>query len=1043
MEKSNNILVSIIIPCYNHGAFIVEAIDSVKKNNSDKNYEIIIVNDGSTDKATIETLRLLEAKGYQVVNQENQGLSAARNAGIRKASGKYILPLDADNMINPDYYRKAISLMENNADISIVYSDAILFGERDEVRKAGAFNPEQLMAGNFIDACAVFRKEVWIKNQGYDTHLPFGFYEDWEFWLNALSNGFQFSYIAAPLFYYRVNTTGLLSVGSDPDKRQQVVGYIMNKHNRLILSHYREVISNLHGALANWESHQAEMLKIEKEKLEKVFHKLLHDASVKEAEKIQAHYNDALAKTQALFDGEVKRVKEEAALNLKELDITWAAKFDRKNEELDLSQKHITNLDGKIKELDLLIQQSRSSIDLLHQEISILKSYNQQSMLLVANYEQRIREMENTKTWRIRKNLVKFRGYFKPSAKKKLRIPGLGFLKKIIFFTIGKGKIITRRFFKKIFKNLYIWLEEFPVRIIPATETSNPTYLINSGDPYQQWMMRNFPREAEFREYKRNCEAFSYKPLVSILLPVYNPPEEIFKHTLNSVIGQIYENWELCIADDCSTNKNIKSIIEEYRKNDFRIKVVYRTENGHISRSSNSALELTSGEFTLLLDHDDMLTADCLYHVVSTLQHHKEADLIYSDEDKIDEQGIHSVPHFKPQWCPDHFSSRNYLGHVVVCRTSILKEIGGFRVGFEGSQDYDMLLRFIEKTQNIVHIPKILYHWRIHKASAAQSEDAKPYAYMAAQKALTEHFERIGQPAKIDFLPGFRGYSIRYDYKKDELISIIIPTKDNYEVIKTCIDSIFNKSSYKNFEVIVISNNSTEKELFHYFEKCNAEYGSQFSWYEYNVPFNFSKLMNFGRQKAKGKYLLLLNNDTEVITEDWLEAMVEQAQRPSVGAVGVKLLYPDNTIQHAGVIIGLGGIAGHTFVGMHKDEAGYFNYIQSINNYSAVTAACLMVKTSDYDKVNGFNEAFEVEYNDVDFCLKLMDAGLYNVYLPHVELYHYESLTRGHPHMSKESYDRHFKELELFKSNWQVYIDDDPCYNIHLTRGAHDFRIAI
>lgn len=1043
MGKNNEILISIIIPCYNHGEFLQQALDSVEKNNQDEYYEIIIVNDGSTDKGTIEKLRLLEAKGYHVINQDNKGLSAARNAGIEIARGKYILPLDADNMINPDYYRKAIKLFESSDDVGVVYSDAILFGERDEIRPAGQFNAEQLMAGNYIDACAVFKKDVWNKNKGYDTQLPFGFYEDWEFWLNSLSHGATFKYINEPLFYYRVNTTGLLSVGSDPIKRQQVVAYIMGKHSKFISGHFQNIIANLHGALANWESNQAELLKAEKQKLEQVFHKLLHDATVKESEKIQAHYNDALANTQALFDGEVKRVKDEAVANLGKLEEEWKIKFDHKEEELGLSKQHIANLDGKISDLNILIQQSRSSIDLLHQEISILKSYNQQSMQLVANYEQRIRDMEGTKTWRIRKNLVKFRGYFKPSAKKKLRIPGLGFLKKIIFFTIGKGKIITRRFFKKIFKNLYIWLEEFPVRIIPATETSNPAFLINSGDPYQQWMMRNFPREAEFREYKRNCETFSYKPVISILLPVYNPPEEIFRHMLNSVIGQIYENWELCIADDCSTNKNIKAIIEEYKKNDFRIKVVYRTENGHISRSSNTALELTTGDFTLLLDHDDMLTADCLYHVVSTLQHHEEADLIYSDEDKIDEAGVHSVPHFKPQWCPDHFTSRNYLGHVVVCRTSILKEIGGFRVGFEGSQDYDMLLRFIEKTQNIVHIPKILYHWRIHKASAAQSEDAKPYAYMAAQKALTEHFERIKQPAKVDFLPGFRGYSIRYNYEKDELISIIIPTKDNYEVIKTCIDSIFNKSSYKNFEVLVISNNSTQKELFKYLDVCKDEYGSQFNWFEYNVPFNFSKLMNFGRQQAKGKYLLLLNNDTEVITEDWMEAMVEQAQRPKAGAVGVKLLYPDNTIQHAGVIIGLGGIAGHTFVGMHKDEAGYFNYIQSINNYSAVTAACLMVKTSDYDKVNGFNEEFEVEYNDVDFCLKLMDAGLYNVYLPHVELYHYESLTRGHPHMSKESYDRHLKELELFKANWQAYIDDDPCYNIHLTRGAHDFRIAI
>lgn len=1029
MEDQNKILVSIVIPCYNHGRFLKQALESIEQNNSDDFYEIIIVNDGSSDFETIEELRLLAARGYHVINQTNAGLSAARNTGIIKSRGKYILPLDADNMIKPDYYRLGIEIMEKDLSVGIVYSDAILFGDRSEIRSTGKFDLQQLTTGNYIDACALYRREVWEKNNGYDTELPYSFYEDWEFWLHAAQHGVKFHYINEPLFFYRVNSTGLLSIGSDPVKRKAVVSYIVKKHWSLFEKNYQSVVASLHGALANWESRQAEMLQVEKEKLEKVFHQLLHDASIKEAEKIKLHYEEALANNQKRFEEEVLRVREDAHKKIAVLEKEY--------------NSGMAGLETKISEQQLIILQTQTALDLMAQEVSILKAFQQQSLALISNYEQRIKDIESTRTWKIRKNLVKFRGYFKPSRKKRLRIPGLGFLKKIVFFTLGKGKIITRRFFKKIFKNLYIWLEEFPVRIIPLTDSANVSNIINSGDPYQQWMMRNFPREAEFREYKKNSDHFKYKPLVSILLPVYNPPEEIFRHTLNSVIGQIYENWELCIADDCSTNKNIKKIIEEYSKDDFRIKVVYRKENGHISRSSNSALELTTGEYTLLLDHDDMLTADCLYQVVSTLQENMEVDLLYSDEDKIDENGVHSVPHFKPQWCPDHFSSRNYLGHVVVCRTSILKEIGGFRVGFEGSQDYDMLLRFIEKTNRIIHIPKILYHWRIHKASAAQSEDAKPYAYIAAQKALTEHFDRVQQPAKVDFLPGFRGYSIRYNYDKNELISIIIPTKDNYEVIKTCIESIFIKSTYRNFEVIVISNNSTEKDLFKYMDACKEKYGSQFESYEYNIPFNFSRLMNFGRQKAKGKYLLLLNNDTEVITEDWLESMVEQAHRPQTGAVGVKLLYPDNTIQHAGVIIGLGGIAGHTFVGMHKDEAGYFNYIQSINNYSAVTAACLMVKTSDYDKVNGFNEEFEVEYNDVDFCLKLMDAGLYNIYLPHVEVYHYESLTRGHPHMSKESYDRHLRELELFKSNWQAYIDDDPCYNIHLTRGAHDFRLAL
>jgi glycosyltransferase involved in cell wall biosynthesis len=1037
MQEEKKILVSIIIPCYNHGAYIEEALNSVEKNNSDDFYEIIIVNDGSNDEATIVTLKNLEERGYQIIHQTNKGLSAARNTAIEHAKGRYILPLDADNMIKPELYRKAIEIMEADVNVSVVYSDCILFGERSEVRPTGEFDIQKMVAGNYIDACGVYRKQVWESNHGYDVDIPNNAYEDWEFWLNAYANGFKFHYIPETLFYYRVSTTGLLRSASNPERRIKTVNYIVEKHSTLYNVHYKEAITSLHGALAVWESSQMEMLQVEKGKLEKVFHQLLHDASIKEADKIRAHYDEALLAHQNSFNNEMDRIKKVAIYHLSQVEL-------KHKEQLTELHGVVQQKDTMIAELESARAQLKSTIDLLHQEISILKSYQKQALGLIANYEQRIKDIEGTRTWKIRKNLLKFKGYFKPSsAKKKFRIPGLGFLKKIFFFTLGKGKIITRRFFKKIFKTLYIWLEEFPVRIIPVTDAGNATYQLNAGDPYHQWMLRNFPRESEFREYKKNSENFAQKPLISIILPVYNPPEELFRQTIHSVLGQIYENWELCIADDASTNKRIKEMIDEFAKNDFRIKVEYRKENGHISKASNSALALATGEYTLLLDHDDLLSADCIYHVVDAINNDNTIDLLYSDEDKIDENGVHSVPHFKPKWCPDHFTSRNYLGHVVVCRTSILNQIGGFRAGFEGSQDYDMLLRFIEKTQNIHHIPRVLYHWRIHKASAAHSEEAKPYAYIAAQNALTEHFDRIGQPAKVDFLPGFRGYSIRYNYAKGQLISIIIPTKDNAEVLKVCIDSIFEKSTYQNFEIIVISNNSKEKALFELLDQYAKKYPTNFAYWEHNIPFNFSKLMNFGREKAKGDYLLLLNNDTEVITVDWMESMVEQVQRPEVGVAGVKLLYPDNTIQHAGVVIGLGGIAGHTFVGMHKDEAGYFNYIQSINNYSALTAACLMVKVSDYDKVGGFNEEFEVEYNDVDFCLKLKELGLNNVYLPHVELYHYESLTRGHPHMNKESYARHIKELDLFKANWQKYIDDDPCYNIHLTRGAHDFRLAL
>jgi glycosyltransferase involved in cell wall biosynthesis len=1013
--------ISIVIPCYNDGKTLVDCLDSIPFKNDKYAIEVIVVDDGSDDPETINILPTF-SPDIKVVHQAHQGVTYARNTGIELAKGKYILPLDADNKITPDFIAKSIDILNKNAEISIVYTDAFLFGEEEGIRKTGEFNINKLLKGNYIDTCAVFRKEVWDRAGGYDNDLNGLAYEDWEFWLNAYTMGFKFFYISEPLYYYRTKVKSRNKGGINPEIRYNTVLHIVHKHQKLFSSYWDETIASLHAIIAYWEGAKKDEFD---DKISSLQFELrtIEDRLKKELETVIKNYDNHINNIEAGWKSEREEI----------LKI-------HHQREIELQCLHETEREKIVDVYTNEIKNFQSVVDTLKNDIEIQKNYANQLSVLIQQYEQRIQKIENSKTWKLRKNFYKMKGLFRSAGKRGKGIPGLGLIKRIIFFLFGKGQIIMRRFFKKIFRTLYLWLEEVPVRIIPISQLHSASV---ASDPYQQWMMRNFPREAEFRQYKKDCEQFVHKPLISILLPVYNPPVEFFKATLNSVIGQIYENWELCIADDASTDKRIKKIIEEYAEKDFRIKTVFRKENGHISKCSNSALELTTGEYTLLLDHDDILTQDCLVHVANAINQNIETDLIYSDEDKVDENGQHSVPHFKPQWCPDHFSSRNYLGHVVVCRTSILKEIGGFRVGFEGSQDYDMLLRFTEKTQRITHIPKVLYHWRIHQASAARSEEAKPYAYHAAQKALTESLAKRGEPATVGFLAGFRGYSIRYQLLNPGKVSIIIPNKDNAEVLETCIKSIFEKSSWNNFEVIVVNNNSTEKSLFDILNKYKKTYPDQFNWFDYNIPFNFSKLVNAGVEKSTGDYIVLLNNDTEVITSDWMEAMMEQAQRKSIGAVGVKLLYFNDTIQHAGVVIGLGGIAGHTFVGAHKDEAGYFNYIQSINNYSAITAACLMVEKQKYLELKGFDENFEVEYNDVDFCLRLKDSGLNNVYLPHVELYHYESLTRGHPHMSKESYERHISELNKFKIRWQKYIDDDPCYNPNLTRGAHDFSLSL
>ena len=538
-------------------------------------------------------------------------------------------------------------------------------------------------------------------------------------------------------------------------------------------------------------------------------------------------------------------------------------------------------------------------------------------------------------------------------------------------------------------------------------------------------------------------ESFRYKPLISVILPVYNTPEDFLREAIQSVIDQVYPYWELCIADDASTRSSIQSILAEYQEKDSRIKVVFRTQNGHISASSNSALELATGEFIALLDHDDVLTPDALYEVVHLLNQHPEADMIYSDEDKLNEKGQFASPFFKPDWCPDSFLSRMYTCHFGVYRRELVNQIGNFRIGYEGSQDYDLVLRLTEKTDYIFHIPKVLYHWRIHSESAASGTEAKPYAYQAGLTALQDAIDRRGEKGIVQQVQGFPGhYIVRYEIKEYKQVSIIIPTRDLGELLDRCLESIFTKSTYPNYEVILIDNGSVEDYTHQVITKWKEKESSRFKCYRLDIPFNYSKLNNYAVSQAKGDYLLFLNNDTEIITSDWIEAMVEQAQRPSIGAVGALLLYPDNTIQHAGVLLGVGGIAGHGHKYFPKVDGGYFNQIVSMNNYSAVTGACLMCRREVFEKVGQFDEQLAVAFNDVDLCLKIFSQGYHNICLPHVVLYHHESKSRGSDETA-EKRNRFEQETELIRQRWKAILKHDPCYNPHLSRTKPNYSIRL
>jgi O-antigen biosynthesis protein len=559
---------------------------------------------------------------------------------------------------------------------------------------------------------------------------------------------------------------------------------------------------------------------------------------------------------------------------------------------------------------------------------------------------------------------------------------------------------------------------------------------------YARWLLAHGSRPADLRRMRETLPLLAYRPRFSVLMPVYDAPERFLRAAIESVFDQVYPDWELCIADDASPAPHVREVLEEYAAADARVKLVFRETNGHIAASSNSALAAAGGEFVALLDHDDLLAPDALYEAAKLLQRERDADVIYSDEDKIDEEGRRSEPYFKPDWSPESFLSRNYVSHLGVYRTALVRELGGFREGFEGSQDYDLLLRASERTPRIRHIPRVLYHWRVHAGSTAAGRERKSYAHDAAARALEEALARRGEPAHVEpaeDVPGL--YTVRYALRDPGLVSIIVPTRDHGDDVERCLRSVFERSSWHDFEVVLLDNGSTDPDSLRVFGAWLEREPERVRLVRDDRPFNFSALNNRAAAEARGKYLLFLNNDTEVVTPDWIEAMLEQAQRPPIGAVGAKLLYRDDTIQHAGVVIGLGGVAGHSHKHYPADAPGYFYTLQSVTNYSAVTAACMMMRRAVFEELGGFDESLAIAFNDVDLCLRARAAGYRSVYLPHVVLYHYESKSRGYED-TPEKMERFLSEQTVMRTRWRTAELPDPCYNPNLTHVTEDYAIG-
>ncbi|MGZ5053641.1 MAG: glycosyltransferase [Methylobacter sp.] len=559
---------------------------------------------------------------------------------------------------------------------------------------------------------------------------------------------------------------------------------------------------------------------------------------------------------------------------------------------------------------------------------------------------------------------------------------------------------------------------------------------------YAEWVRRYDTLTDNTRAAMRlSIDAFDNKPVISVIMPTYNPKSEWLIEAIESVRKQIYTHWELCIADDASTNKSIRPILERYAKEDSRIKIVFREKNGHISEASNSALELANGTWLALLDHDDLLPEHALFWVADAINKNPDVRLIYSDEDKIDEAGKRFGPYFKCDWNLDLFYSHNLYSHLGAYQASLVSDIGGFRKGFEGSQDYDLALRCIERVNRsaIYHIPRVLYHWRVHAESTALKADAKPYAMIAGERAINDHFQRLGISAKATLVG--HGYRVQYALPKLlPMVSLIIPTRNAYQLIYQCIESIRNKTTYQNYEILIVDNGSDDSKTLKYFKSLESD--PQIRILRDDGPFNYSALNNAAVKEAKGELIGLINNDIEVISPDWLSEMVSQALRNEVGAVGARLWYPDNTLQHGGLLLGVGGIANSSHRKFARNQPDYFSRSNLIQSFSAVTAACLVIKKSIYEEIGGLNEIdLQVAFNDVDFCLRVRESGYCNIWTPYAELYHHESATRGFED-NPEKQIRFAKEVEYMKQRWGDLLLNDPAYSPNLSLNEEDFSLA-
>ena len=598
--------------------------------------------------------------------------------------------------------------------------------------------------------------------------------------------------------------------------------------------------------------------------------------------------------------------------------------------------------------------------------------------------------------------------------------PWLRYLKKLKPYNIQKGL----RYLK------HYGPIEFWIRLCERMEPEEV--------PYGPWFEKHKPSAEELERQRK--KKWKNPPLISVAVPAYRTPPGFLEQMILSVKEQTYPHWELCIVNASRGEDGMEQVLGRYAGGDERIRVKNLEENLGIAGNTNEALEMARGEFVGLLDHDDLLAPQALFRIAEALTADPQADAVYTDEDKVTtDLSEHFQPHFKPDFNLDLLRSNNYITHFFVVRTRLAREAGGFRKEFDGAQDYDFIFRCTEEAKKVLHVPEVLYHWRTHKASTADNPASKMYAFEAGKRAIEAHLARCGQEGTVSLRKDLGFYRVEYPVQGEPLVSILIPNRDQKETLEKCLNSIWEKSTYNNYEILIVENNSSSPEIFNYYREIEKRPGVQIlTWKE---GFNYSAINNFGEKSAAGDYLLFLNNDVEVINPRWIEELLGNCQRKEVGIVGAKLYYPDDTIQHAGTVIGIGGIAGHAFLNMPRSRTGYLHKASLQMDLSAVTAACMMMKRQVFKQLGGFEERLSVAFNDVDLCLRTVQAGYLVVYNPEVELYHYESKSRG-AEDSEEKVRRFQEEIEFMRCRWMDLLKKgDPYYNRNLTLSKWNYSL--